>query len=317
MAEMDYTKAQDVWKDIGQSVEFVVLELDRTKPLTELQDAITEFADRSQAINRSMNVRAADGNLKTAIGFSYTAWQTLFPNKPVPAELEEFKGLKGPEYSMPGTEGDIFIHVRANDMSIVYEVVRQYMTVLHDVTTVIDETKGFRNFEGRAIIGFIDGTEVPSAADSAEVAVVGDEDPEFVNGSYAFAQKWLHDMDFWGQLKTEVQEKAIGRHKYDDLELEDEEKFHNAHNVSAKVEIDGEERQIVRMNVPFSEPALNKTGTYFIGYSRYWSVTKAMLTQMVEMSDYLLTFSQLMSGQLFFIPSRELLGDIADGEWTE
>lgn len=87
--------------------------------------------------------------------------------------------------------------------------------------------------------------------------------------------------------------------------------------MSAKVEIDGEERQIVRMNVPFSEPALNKTGTYFIGYSRYWSVTKAMLTQMVEMSDYLLTFSQLMSGQLFFVPSRELLGDIADGEWTE
>ena len=125
MAEMDYTKAQDVWKDVGQSVEFVVLGLDRTKPLAELQDAITEFADRSQAINRSMNVRAADGNLKTAIGFSYTAWQTLFPNKPVPAELEEFKGLKGPEYSMPGTEGDIFIHVRANDMSIVYEVVRQ------------------------------------------------------------------------------------------------------------------------------------------------------------------------------------------------
>lgn len=68
MAEMDYTKAQDVWKDVGQSVEFVVLGLDRTKPLAELQDAITEFADRSQAINRSMNVRAADGNLKTAIG---------------------------------------------------------------------------------------------------------------------------------------------------------------------------------------------------------------------------------------------------------
>ena len=55
-----------------------------------------------------------------------------------------------------------------------------------------------------------------------------------MNGSYAFAQKWLHDMDFWGQLKTEVQEKAIGRHKYDDLELEDEEKFHNALAAGAK-----------------------------------------------------------------------------------
>ena len=79
----------------------------------------------------------------------------------------------------------------------------------------------------------------------------------------------------------------------DDLELEDEESS-TTHNVSVKVEIDGEERQIVRMNVPLSEPALNKTELYFIGYSRYWSVTKAMLTQMAEMSDYLLTFSQLV-----------------------
>ena len=98
------------------------------------------------------------------------------------------------------------------------------------------------------------------------------------------------------------------------MELVDDEKLHNAHNVAAKVEIDGEEQKIVRMNVPFSDPASGKTGTYFIGYSRYWSVTKAMLQQMVDMSDYLLTFSTIQSGQLFFVPSRDKLAEIADGE---
>lgn len=306
------TKAQDVWKDVGKNVSFVVLKLKREN-LAADQEAIAEFADRSQAIERSMMIRAADANLKVSIGFSRTAWNYLFPNAAVPKQLETYTTLTGPEYSMPASEGDIFLHVRAGDEAVVYEVVRQFMVFLEPIATVLDETKGFRYFEGRAIIGFIDGTEAPAEFEAADYALVGEEDPEYINGSYAFAQKWLHDMDFWGKMKTEEQEKAVGRHKFDDLELEDDEKFHNAHNVAAKIEVDGEEQKIVRMNVPFSDPATGKTGTYFIGYSRYWSVTKAMLQQMVDMSDFLLTFSTIQSGQLFFIPSRDTLGEIADG----
>ena len=306
------TKAQDVWKDVGKNVSFVVLKLKREN-LAADQEAIAEFADRSQAIERSMMIRAADANLKVSIGFSRTAWDYLFPNATVPKQLETYTTLTGPEYSMPASEGDIFLHVRAGDEAVVYEVVRQFMVFLEPIATVLDETKGFRYFEGRAIIGFIDGTEAPAEFEAADYALVGEEDPEYINGSYAFAQKWLHDMDFWGKMKTEEQEKAVGRHKFDDLELEDDEKFHNAHNVAAKIEVDGEEQKIVRMNVPFSDPATGKSGAYFIGYSRYWSVTKAMLQQMVDMSDFLLTFSTIQSGQLFFIPSRDTLGEIADG----
>lgn len=306
------TKAQDVWKDVGKNVSFVVLKLKREN-LAADQEAIAEFADQSQAIERSMMIRAADANLKVSIGFSRTAWDYLFPNAAVPKQLETYTTLTGPEYSMPASEGDIFLHVRAGDEAVVYEVVRQFMVFLEPIATVLDETKGFRYFEGRAIIGFIDGTEAPAEFEAADYALVGEEDPEYINGSYAFAQKWLHDMDFWGKMKTEEQEKAVGRHKFDDLELEDDEKLHNAHNVAAKIEVDGEEQKIVRMNVPFSDPATGKTGTYFIGYSRYWSVTKAMLQQMVDMSDFLLTFSTIQSGQLFFIPSRDTLGEIADG----
>lgn len=306
------TKAQDVWKDVGKNVSFVVLKLKRENLATD-QEAIAEFADRSQAIERSMMIRAAGANLKVSIGFSRTAWDYLFPNVTVPKQLETYTTLTGPEYSMPASEGDIFLHVRAGDEAVVYEIVRQFMVFLDPIATVIDETKGFRYFEGRAIIGFIDGAEAPAEFEAADYALVGEEDPEYINGSYAFAQKWLHDMDFWGKMKTEEQEKAVGRHKFDDLELDDGEKFHNSHNVAAKIEVDGEEQKIVRMNVPFSDPATGKTGTYFIGYSRYWSVTKAMLQQMVDMSDFLLTFSTIQSGQLFFIPSRDTLGEIADG----
>jgi len=241
----------------------------------------------------------------------------LFPGAPVPKELIDFPGVSSDKHSMPATGGDIFIHVRAKNEALTYECLTQFMYFLRDITTTQEETHGFRYLEGRAIIGFIDGTEAPSMADSPRWAIVGEEDPEFVNGSYALLQKWVHDMDYWAALSTEMQEKAVGRHKFSDLELSDDEKSQDpaAHNVASKVEFNGEEQKIIRMNVPFSDPAHNYTGTIFIGYARRYAVTRTMLQQMADKNDFLLTFSQIISGQLFFIPSRDLLAEIADGEF--
>lgn len=312
---MDPNKAQDVWKDAGEHVQFTVLELKREDQAKE-QEAIQEFVDRFQAITRSLRIRDNKGNLKVSLGFSNAAWDYLFPNAPKPKELEDYETLTGPEYEMPAVKGDIFIHLRANDEAVVYEFMSQLMHFISDITTVVDETKGFRYFEGRAIIGFIDGTENPEPQDAADYAIVGDEDPEFINGSYAFAQKWRHHMDIWDKLTTEDQEKAVGRKKFSDLELSEQEKFKNAHNVASQATIDGVEQKIVRMNVPYSDPASGNTGTYFIGYARHWSVTKKMLENMLEKNDFLLSFSDILGGQLFFIPSRPLLDQIAEGEFN-
>lgn len=313
---MDPNQAQDVWKDAGEHVQFTVLELKREDQAKE-QAAIEEFVDRYQAIIRSLRIRDNKGNLKASLGFSNAAWDYLFPNAPKPKELETYETISGDKYSMPATKGDIFLHIRANDEAVVYEMISQCMLFLKDYTTVVDETKGFRYFEGRAIIGFIDGTEAPQVEDAADYAIVGDEDPFFENGSYAFAQKWRHHMDIWNKLTTEDQEKAVGRKKFSDLELKDQEKFKNAHNVASQAKINGVEQKIVRMNVPYSDPASGITGTYFIGYSRHWTVTKKMLENMIEKHDYLLSFSDILSGQLFFIPSRPLLDKIADGELSK
>ncbi|MCG7195699.1 Dyp-type peroxidase [Fructilactobacillus sanfranciscensis] len=275
------------------------------------QAGIQEFADRSQAIIRSMRIREPEADLRVAIGFSNKAWNYLFPKANKPKELEDFTGVTGPEYSMPATDGDIFLHIRAKNQAVVYEVVTQYRKFLKDFTNVLDEVKGFRYLEGRAIIGFIDGTEAPQVEDAAPYAIIGDEDPEFVNGSYLFTQKWIHDMDFWNKMTVEHQDKAVGREKFSDLELEDEDKYTNAHNLASNT---GDENKIVRMNVPFSDPASDKTGTYFMGYARHWSVTKEMLQQMVDRSDFLLTFSTLKTGTLYFVPSRPMLDAIAAGE---
>ncbi|MFC4760761.1 Dyp-type peroxidase [Fructobacillus durionis] len=312
--------AQDVWKDIGQSVQFTVLKF-KDLPAEDLKEMFEDFADRSQAIIRSLRIRDGqnDGTpsqLKVAIGISNHAWDIMFPNTTKPKELVTYETLEGPKYQMPATEGDLFFHIRSNNQAVVVECQAQFMKFLKDYTEVLDSTQGFRYFEGRAIIGFIDGTEAPAEADAAPYAIIGEEDPDYINGSYAFAQKWRHDMDFWNKMKTEHQEKAVGREKFTDLELEDEDKYKNAHNVASQYDENGEEQKIIRMNVPYSDPATGITGTYFMGYSRYWHVTKGMLINMLDQSDFLLTFSDILTGQLFFIPSRDTLAQIADGEFN-
>ncbi|EPC12748.1 Dyp-type peroxidase [Lacticaseibacillus paracasei] len=304
---------QDVYKDAGSDIIFATLDLKREDAAAD-KAMIADLAEHLPAFINSMNIRYPDAKLAVAFGLSRKAWNYLFPAAPVPKELEEFQPVVGPKYTAVATPADLFFHIRSQNSAVPFELMSEIMTIIDDQTVTLDETHGFRYFEGRAIIGFVDGTENPSALDTPEYAVIGDEDPTFENGSYAFAQKYQHNMKAWNDLTTEDQEKAIGRKKFNDIELADEKKLPNAHNVVSQDNDGGVEHKIVRMNVPFSNPAKNENGTYFIGYARHWTVTKRMLQGMFDNSDRLLDFSTPETGELFFIPSKSVLGQIADGE---
>ena len=311
--EVNANLAQDVFKDAGESVIFLMLSLKREDREKECE-VIADMADRIAAIQRSMNIRVAPETVKLALGFSNQAWQYLFPKAKKPRELEDFQGIQGDQHTAPATKADLFLHVRASQAAASYLVVDQIMGFLRPIVDVVDETHGFHYHEGRAIIDFIDGTENPVGEEAKEWAIIGEEDPDFINGSYAFAQKYVHDLDAWRALPTEVQEKYIGRRKYSDIELEDEEKDPRAHNIISQDNRDDEEHKIVRMNVVFANPGEGIRGTYFIGYARYWDVTRQMLTNMFTKNDRLLEYSTAEKGQLFFIPSKEILEKIAEGE---
>ncbi len=310
---IDLKAVQSVYKDAGSNIIFSTMDLKRQDHDADLE-MIQDLAEHLPAFENSLNIRYPDAGLAVAFGFSRKSWDYLFPNAKRPKELEEFEPVVGPKYTAPATPADLFFHVRAKDSAVPFELMTMVMERIQDNVTVLDETHGFRYFEGRAIIGFVDGTENPSALDTPDYAVIGDEDPDFINGSYAFAQKYAHDMEAWNKLKTEQQEQAIGRKKFNDVELEDEQKAPNAHNIVSQDNEGGVEHKIVRMNVPFSNPTEGVNGTYFIGYAQHWEVTKRMLEGMFTKSDRLLDFSTPKTGEVFFIPSFTVLSKIADGE---
>ncbi|TBM29300.1 Dyp-type peroxidase [Hafnia paralvei] len=306
----------DVTNGPGENAFFLVFNLMDT---VETQNTLIDFCSEFSAISRSMRNRFPELEISCVMGFGAQAWRKYFPEQPVPKELFPFEEIKGQKHTAVSTPGDIFFHIRALRVDACYEMASIICKKLSEITTVVDEVHGFRYFDGRSIIGFVDGTENPEYPDERiECAVIGDEDLNFRGGSYAFVQKYIHDMKAWENLPTEMQEKVIGRHKFNDVELSDEEKNENTHNVVTNIQDDqGNDLKIVRANMPFSNPAKGEYGTYFIGYSRYFSTTKRMLENMfigdpIGNSDKLLDFSVAVTGTLFFIPSPDLLERLGD-----
>ena len=307
-------QSQDITRSPGTHALFMVFGVNKGKKAAEqIKDFCADFA----VIPKSMRGRFPDQEVSCIMAFGAEAWKRLFPKCSRPRELEPFTAIRGKKYTAPSTPGDLLFHIRSKRLDVCQEMAAIIANALCEAVTCIDEVQGFRYFDGRAIVGFVDGTENPDPADEFASATVGDEDPEFKGGSYIFVQKYLHDMKAWNALPVEEQEKAIGRRKFNDIELSDEEKPENAHNAVTNIsDENGNELKIVRRNMPFANPARNEFGTYFIGYANTFTTTRKMLENMYigepeGNTDRLLDFSTAVTGTLFFAPTLDMLEDLA------
>ncbi|PZS12104.1 MAG: peroxidase [Pseudonocardiales bacterium] len=268
-------------------------------------------------LQRSVGFRVPDGRLSCVAGVGSQAWDRLFSG-PRPAGLHPFRELVGAEHRAVSTPGDLVFHIRATQLYPCFELASQIMDRLGGIVTVRDEVHGFNYFDERDLLGFVDGTENPVGPAASAAVLIGEEDPEFVSGSYVIVQKYLHDLPAWNALTVEAQEKVIGRTKLSNIELDDAAKPDNSHVALTTItDPDGTERQILRDNMPFGTVGNGEFGTYFIGYARTPTVTEKMLENMFLGDppgnyDRILDFSTPVTGTLFFAPAADFLDDLPD-----
>jgi porphyrinogen peroxidase len=279
-------------------------------------DRVRDLCGDLAALVRAVGFRDQDGHLSCVTGFGAGAWDRL-AGAPRPAGLHPFIEIHaGPRHAV-STPGDLLFHIRASRMDLCFELAKQIMHRVRGAVTVVDEVHGFRYFDDRDVIGFVDGTENPTDQAAIDAAIIGGEDPGFAGGSYVIVQKYLHDMDAWNALPAEQQENIIGRTKLDDIELDDEVKPSYAHNALTTITENGDEVKILRDNMPFGTIGTAEYGTYFIGYARTPARTELMLQNMFVGRpegnyDRLLDVSRAVTGNLFFVPSVPLLESLAD-----
>jgi porphyrinogen peroxidase len=293
-------------------------------PRPQDADTVRGLCGDLAGLIRAVGFRDLDGHLTCVTGFGAQAWDRVAPGSLTgarrPAGLHPFREIRAGQRHAVSTPGDMLFHIRAARMDLCFELATQIIGRLGSAGAVLDEVHGFRYFDDRDLIGFVDGTENPVGEAAVRATIIGPEDPAFAGGSYVIVQKYLHDLAAWDAIPVEQQERIVGRGKLSDIELDDSVKPSYAHNALTTITGDsGEEVQIVRDNMPFGSVGDGEYGTYFIGYARSPAVIEQMLTNMFVGSpegnyDRLLDISTAVTGNLFFVPSADLLESLGDDE---
>jgi putative iron-dependent peroxidase len=298
---------QPILAPLTPAAIFLVVTIDDGGEAT-VHDALPDLPGMVRAIG----FRDPTKKLSMITSIGSQAWDRLFDG-PRPAALHPFVALRGPRHTAPATPGDLLFHIRADTMDVCFELAGRILKAMAGAVTVVDEVHGFRFFDNRDLLGFVDGTENPDGAIAVSASAIGDEDPDFAGSCYVHVQRYLHDMTAWESLSVDEQELVIGRTKLEDIELDDEAKPPNSHIALNVIEDDdGTELKIIRHNMPFGEVGKGEYGTYFIGYSRTPDVTEQMLRNMflgdpVGNTDRILDFSTAVTGGLFFSPTVDFL----------
>ncbi|KKP04546.1 iron-dependent peroxidase [Trichoderma harzianum] len=309
---------QAVQNPLTKAATFLVLTINSSSPsaIQTVRSALSSVQD----LSKNVSLRDLNSQFSCAVGIGSDAWDLLtdgISGLRRPKELRPFREIAGARHTAVSTPGDLLFHIRSDRRDICFEFERQLLLKLGDAATVVDDTQGFRYFDARDLLGFVDGTANPVGPSVPDAVLIADEDSDCAGGSYVVVQKYVHDMPGWTGLSTETQEAIIGRTKMDNMELDDQPDGHQqAHKTLATIEDDdGNEFSILRDNMPFGSPGAGVFGTYFIGYSRRLWVIEKMLERMFigdppGKHDRILDFSRALTGTTFYTPPAWVLDQL-------
>jgi putative iron-dependent peroxidase len=304
---------QSVNAPLSTAAVFLVVSIaDGDESAATVREVISDIG----GLVRAVGFRDLQGHLSCNVAIGAEAWDR-FGQPSRPAQLRPFAEIRGAAHTAVSTPGDLLFHIRAERVDMCFDLERLILDRLGTAVTVVDETQGFRYFDSRDLLGFVDGTENPTGRTMAEASLIGPEDAPFQGGSYVVVQKYLHDLAAWAALTTEEQEHIIGRTKVDNVELDESPTARKSHKtLNTIVDVNGIEHDILRDNMPFGRPGSGEFGTYFIGYARELWVIEQMLRRMfigdpVGEYDRILDVSTATTGTTFFVPSITVLESLA------
>ncbi len=253
------------------------------------------------------------GGNNVVIGFGAALWRRLSVTPA--ADLGAFEPIEGLDgHTAPSTQHDIWVWIHGSGTDAVLDTATAITDLLAPVARLADETACYVYHDSRDLTGFVDGTANPGPGDAAGVALIATGSPG-AGGSHVIAQRWVHDLDSFGELTIDEQERVIGRTKADSVALPRDIRPADAHVMRAELlDGDGEEREIYRRSVPFGNVA--QRGLYFLGFSCERDRFDGMLARMFGTSgdgvhDRLLDFTRAVTGSYYFAPSLEELAAVS------
>lgn len=263
------------------------------------------------ALKRGVGFRVPESGLTCVVGIGAQAWSRMYPHVPAPAQLHPFQEIRSEDRVAVATPGDLLFHLRAARFDMCFSLAQHIVERFGDAITPVDETHGFRSWDERDLLGFVDGTENPERFEAIASTLIANG--AWRGGSFVITQRYLHDLNAWNATSVSEQEDVIGRSKLSDIEQPEGVQPANSHVAANQLYAqDGSQLQILRDNLPFGNASAGEFGTYFIGYANDPRVTEEMLHNMfvgrpAGNYDRILDFSTAVSGNLYFVPPRAFL----------
>src|SRR5580658_2420340 len=166
--------SQPVSLPLTRAAIFLVLTV---RPSDENRAAVLALCTDLSGLLRAVGFRDLDSALSCIMGFGSGAWDRLF-GLPRPAELHPFREIMAGSRHAVATPGDLLFHIRAERMDLCFELATQIMVRLADAVSPVDEVQGFRYFDDRDLLGFVDGTENPTGQIAIDAVHIGAEDAD-------------------------------------------------------------------------------------------------------------------------------------------
>src|SRR5208282_4605867 len=160
--------AQAVVAPLTRAAIFLVVTL---KPDPDNRTTIRSFCGDLAALLRAVEFRDIEGGLSCVMGIGSGAWDQLF-GAPRPANLHPFREIGAGARHAVSTPGDLLFHIRAKRMDLCFELATQIMARIGNAVSPVDEVHGFRYFDDRDIVGFVDGTENPRGDAAMEAVMI-------------------------------------------------------------------------------------------------------------------------------------------------
>ena len=172
---------QRVDAPLTQSATFLVLSVaDTIEAIRTVRSTLASI----DGISKNVAIRDLSASFACTVGIGSEVWDRV-TGLPRPAELHPFPVVKGKVHVAVSTPGDLLFHIRSERRDLCFEFERQLMDLLGNAVTVLDETVGFRYFDVRDLLGFVDGTANPVGPSVNASILVAEEDAAAVGGSYS------------------------------------------------------------------------------------------------------------------------------------
>jgi porphyrinogen peroxidase len=264
-------------------------------------------ADARLAVRRVAALReprTTIGGVNLVAGFRPELWAAVAPDAAPPGVTGFSAPMVGPDgYTLPATQHDVVIWLSGAAYDVVFDLSRDVLAELAGQVELAHEMVGWPYHRDLDLTGFIDGTENPTLAEAASVALIAEPSP-CAAGSILLLQQWEHEAPAWESLDVAAQEAVIGRSKADSGELDPRPA--SSHVARTDQEAFG---KIFRRNIPYG--SVGRHGTIFVGFAADQAILDRMLESMVGLGgqkrDALTRFTRALSGAYYVVPSADRL----------